>query len=68
MLVVLLVRSARRLVGPEMAYCLWAAPPLAALATLMPAPSSTACRRPMRWRARSQLVAPALAVWAWAWQ
>lgn len=38
-LVVLLVRGlARRLVGPEMAYCLWAAPPLAALATLMPAP------------------------------
>ena len=38
-LVVLLLRApTRRLVGPEMAYCLWAAPPLAALATLMPAP------------------------------
>ena len=29
---------ARRLFGPEMAYMLWAAPPLAALATLMPPP------------------------------
>jgi len=38
-LAVLLLRvPARRLVGPEMAYILWAAPPLAALATLMPAP------------------------------
>jgi beta-lactamase regulating signal transducer with metallopeptidase domain len=38
-LVVLACRApARRLVGPEMAYRLWAAPPLAALATLMPAP------------------------------
>jgi len=38
-LAVLLVRvPARRLFGPEMAYALWAAPPLAALATLMPPP------------------------------
>jgi beta-lactamase regulating signal transducer with metallopeptidase domain len=38
-LVVLMVRvPARRMVGPEMAYLLWAAPPLAALATLMPPP------------------------------
>lgn len=29
---------ARRLFGPEVAYRLWAAPPLAALATLLPAP------------------------------
>lgn len=29
---------ARRLFGPQLAYSLWAAPPLAALATLMPAP------------------------------
>ena len=39
-LVVLAVRfPARRMFGPEMAYRLWAAPPLAALATLMPAPT-----------------------------
>ena len=38
-LVVLALRvPARRYVGPEMAYALWAAPPLVALATLMPAP------------------------------
>jgi beta-lactamase regulating signal transducer with metallopeptidase domain len=38
-LVVLAIRvPARRYVGPEMAYALWAAPPLVALATLMPAP------------------------------
>jgi beta-lactamase regulating signal transducer with metallopeptidase domain len=39
-LVVLALRvPARRLFGPEMAYRLWAAPPLAALATLLPAPT-----------------------------
>lgn len=39
-LAVLLARgTARRLVGPEMAYLLWAAPPLAMLAILMPAPT-----------------------------
>jgi len=38
-LVVLAARGpARRFLGPEMAYALWAAPPLVALATLMPAP------------------------------
>ena len=38
-LAVLAVRiPARRLFGPQLAYSLWAAPPLAALATLMPAP------------------------------
>src|SRR5687767_9441928 len=65
-LVVLLVRApARRLVGPEMAYVLWAAPPLAALATLMPAPTvdgfppADALAHAVRdWSA------PALAVWA----
>src|SRR5689334_16546294 len=39
-LVVLALRiPARRLFGPEIAYALWAAVPLAALATLMPAPT-----------------------------
>lgn len=64
-LVVLLVRvPARRMVGPEMAYALWAAPPLAALATLMPAPQidgippADALAHAIRdWSA------PALAVW-----
>ena len=37
LLVLLLRRPARGLFGPEIAYGLWAAPPLAALATLLPA-------------------------------
>ncbi|WP_293679251.1 M56 family metallopeptidase [uncultured Phenylobacterium sp.] len=65
-LVVLLVRvAARRFVGPEMAYYLWAAPPLAALATLMPAPTvdgfppADALAHAVRdWSA------PALVIWA----
>jgi beta-lactamase regulating signal transducer with metallopeptidase domain len=39
-LVVLILRDpARKLFGPQLAYALWAAVPLAALATLMPAPT-----------------------------
>jgi beta-lactamase regulating signal transducer with metallopeptidase domain len=64
-LVVLLVRvPARRLVGPEMAYFLWAAPPLAALATLMPAPTVDGLAPPDALaHAVRDWSAPALAVW-----
>ena len=65
-LAVLTVRlPARRLFGPQLAYSLWAAPPLAALATLMPAPKVDG-EPPLDVLALAvrDWSGPALAVWA----
>lgn len=63
---VLACRSpARRLFGPETAYWLWAAPPLAALATLMPAPSvEGADGNGALAAAVASVAGPLLALWA----
>lgn len=65
-LAVLLIRgTARRIVGPEMAYRLWAAPPLAMLATLLPAPTVDGAPPPDPLAtALGDLSGPVLAVWA----
>lgn len=55
----------RRRFGPEIAYWLWAAPPLAALATLAPAPVVTdAPEADLIVRAVSGVALPTLIVWA----
>lgn len=62
---VLLLRvPARRLFGPEVAYGLWAAPPLAALATLIPAPVDSDAAAGGLAGAVVDLSAPLLLAWA----
>ena len=64
-LAVLILRiPARRLFGPELAYTLWAAPPLAALATLLPARSVEGDTGHAMAEAVSGFAAAGLAIWA----
>ncbi len=64
-LAVLILRlPARRLFGPELAYTLWAAPPLAAFATLLPARSIEGEAGHAMAEAVSSFAAMGLAIWA----
>ena len=64
-LAVLILRiPARRLFGPELAYTLWAAPPLAAFATLLPARSVEGDTGHAMAEAVSGFAAAGLAIWA----
>ena len=64
-LAVLILRiPARRLFGPELAHTLWAAPPLAAFATLLPARSIEGDTGHAMAEAVSGFAAAGLAIWA----
>ena len=64
-LAVLILRiPARRLFGPELAYTLWAAPPLVAFATLLPARSIEGDTGHAMAEAVSSFAATGLAIWA----
>ncbi len=64
-LAVLILRvPARRIFGPELAYTLWAAPPLAALATLLPARSIDGDAGHAMAEAVSSFAGPGLTLWA----